>query len=119
MSLTNEIQRDLQRAHECDAPGVMTFAGHDFPCSVTSLRKGETFDLGGAEYQVIFSLVVRKNAVASDGTLFSSITEPRLLQDIEVTRGANETAETFTIAEKEDMHGAALVLGLHDPKASK
>ena len=107
-TLSEEIQRDLERGPEADKPSVFTWLSHDFPCSTSAKRRRYDLEIGGHSVVMTFSVRVRFNAVsATDGmTLFSSLTEPTP-ENLGIVDGTSYTIESIT-------KGAFLTMDMKD-----
>lgn len=119
MSIKHELQSVLRELEHDLAPDPsaglhaprFTWAGKEWPCAPSTIRRGSTLEIGGFNITFELSLHVRKNAVSTtdNHTVFSSVTQP--------SSGDKVTYNTVTyrVLNVDNLHEGALTLILGNP----
>jgi hypothetical protein len=111
--MDSELQQGLSELESDQSddgtPPQFSWAGHTFPCAIGTMKRGSTVEIGGKIVSFDFSIRVRMNATATDGTVFSDAVQPlagnQLVQD-EIT---------YEIEFVDKAQGAFLTLLLANP----
>jgi hypothetical protein len=63
MSIKRLLERSLRRLERAQGEQTFAFRGKSYPCTVSTLNRGHTLDLGGFDSEIQMTIHVRKSAI--------------------------------------------------------